>query len=110
MLQLLKKEVFEPLQEASLLRPTQKTVFLVTLATAARVSEIHALSASAECLRFIDNGSVSLLTSPGFFARIDSQSWAARLIPCLPYRGPVTLPCESLAPVCSENIEHASPL
>ena len=69
MLQLLKKEVFEPLQEASLLRPTQKTVFLVTLATAARVSEIHALSASAECLRFIDNGSVSLLTSPGFIAK-----------------------------------------
>jgi hypothetical protein len=68
-LNFLSSDIFEPLEQAALDRLTVKTVFLVTLATAARVSEIHALSALPDCLRFNEDGSVSLMTCPGFIAK-----------------------------------------
>lgn len=68
-LEFLKSSVFEPLERANVNRVLQKSVFLIALATAARVSELHALSVSKNCLRFNDNGSVSLLTTPGFIAK-----------------------------------------
>ena len=42
---------------------TRKTVFLVSLATAWRVSEIHALSRSQDCLRHKDDGTITLRTA-----------------------------------------------
>ena len=50
---------------------TYKTVFLVTLATAKTVSEIHALSARHDCLRLNQDGSVTLRlqTFPGFVTK-----------------------------------------
>ena len=46
-------EGFEPLESNCMRIVSIKTVFLLTLATAGRVSEIHALSALLQCLRFI---------------------------------------------------------
>ena len=64
------KEPYEPLHKTSLLNLTRKTVFLLALATASRVSEIHAFSVGSEHLRFNNpDGSVSLRTQTGFLAK-----------------------------------------
>lgn len=64
------KEPYEPLNKASMLHLTQKTVFLLTLATAGRISEIHAFSVDPEHLRFNQSDdSVSLRTQSGFIAK-----------------------------------------
>ena len=63
-------EPYEPLHRASRFHLTLKTVFLLALATARRVSEIHALSMDSGYLRFNQSdGSVSLRTQPGFLAK-----------------------------------------
>ena len=63
-------EPYEPLHKASLLNLTRKTVSLLAMATASRVSEIHAFSVDSEHLRFNkSNGSVSLRTQTGFLAK-----------------------------------------
>lgn len=67
-LKFLKSETFKD-SSLTIRRIMQKAVFLVSLATAARVSEIHALSVEPDCLRFNIDGSVSLLTAPGFLAK-----------------------------------------
>ena len=46
------KAPFEPLDKASLFYLSVKTVFLVTLATARRVSEVHAFSIDSDHLRY----------------------------------------------------------
>lgn len=48
---------------------------LRSLTTASRVSEIHALSAYPHCLRFNQDGSVSLLNIPGFLAKNRLPEW-----------------------------------
>ena len=80
------KGPYEPLSKASLLHLTQKTVFLLTLATAGRVSEIHALAMDPEHLRFNESdGSVSLRTQSGFIAKnqLPSVCSAEILVPNL---------------------------
>lgn len=63
-------EPYEPLHKASRFHLTLKTVFLLAMATARRVSEIHAFSMDSEHLRFNQSdGSVSLRTQPGFLAK-----------------------------------------
>ena len=64
------KAPFEPLHKASLFYLSVKTVFLVTLATARRVSEVHALSIDSDHLRFSNlDGSLMLRTQVGFLAK-----------------------------------------
>ena len=64
------KAPFEPLDKASLFYLSVKTVFLVTLATARRVSEVHALSMDSDHLRFSNlDGSLILRTQLGFLAK-----------------------------------------
>ncbi len=64
------KPPFEPLAQASMMNLTVKTAFLVALASARRVSEIHALSVEEGAIRFNQSdGSVSLLPQPGFLAK-----------------------------------------
>lgn len=61
---------FEPLSKASRLHVTMKTVFLLSLATAKRTSEIHAFASDSEHLRFNKvDGSVSLTFQTGFLAK-----------------------------------------
>ena len=57
------KAPFEPLDKALLFHLSVKTVFLVTLATARRVSEVHAFSIDSDHLRFSNlDGSLILRT------------------------------------------------
>ena len=64
------KAPFEPLDKASLFYLSVKTVFLVTLATARRVSEVHAFSIDSDHLRFSNlDGSLILRTQVGFLAK-----------------------------------------
>ena len=65
----LTKAPFEPLHQASLEHLTWKCVFLLTLASAKRRSEIHALSMDSHCLRFNRDGSVSLAFQAGFLPK-----------------------------------------
>ena len=55
MLQSLTSAPYEPLKDASLVDLTRKTVFLLGFATAAKVSEIHALD--VDLVRFIHHDS-----------------------------------------------------
>ena len=52
----------------ALTAPDPQTVFLITLASAARVNGKDALSTAPDYLRVNDNGAVSRLTAPGFMA------------------------------------------
>ena len=64
------KAPFEPLDKASLFHLSFKTVFLVTLATARRVSEVHAFSIDSDHLRSSNlDGSLILRTQLGFLAK-----------------------------------------
>ena len=63
----LSRPPFEPLETVELRFLTFKTVLLVALTTAKRVSDIHALSVSPECLRFTgDGGKVIFKPNPAF--------------------------------------------
>ena len=78
MLWSLTKAPYEPLDQASLQFLTWKTVFLLTLASAKRRSEIHALSVEDGHLRFNDaDGSVSLLSQAGFLSKTQLPSVAS---------------------------------
>ena len=65
----LSKGGFEPLPLAPINLLTKKTCFLLALASASRVSEIHAMSCHESCLQFRQDGSVTLTTAPGFVAK-----------------------------------------
>ena len=73
----LTRSPYEPMSEASLTFLSWKTAFLLTLASAKRRSEIHALSVEEGHLRFNDSdGSVSLLCQTGFLAKTQLPSVA----------------------------------
>jgi hypothetical protein len=71
-LEYLKGPPFEPLRKATLKYLTLKTVFLVTLASGGRCSEIHALSAAATV--FSDTG-VTLQLRLDFAAKNESATF-----------------------------------
>ena len=91
----LTKDPYEPLGQASLLHLTWKTVFLLTLASAKRRSEIHALSVEDGHIRFnSSDGSVTLLCQSGFLSKTQLPSVAP---------SPFTVP--SLAGSCGQDDE-----
>ena len=64
------KAPFEPLHLASLYFLSVKTAFLLTMATARRVSEVHAFCIDKDHFRFSNiDGSLVLRTQPGFLAK-----------------------------------------
>ena len=67
------------LQTCLLSDPARKAMFLIALATAFRVSELHALSRSPTCLRWNQDGSVTLLTFLGFVAKSKRASAGRRV-------------------------------
>ncbi len=82
----LTKAPYEPLSGATLLNLSIKTAFLLSMASARRVSEIHALSVEEGHIRFNQNdGSVTLLPQPGFLAKNQCPSMypVTIHIPCL---------------------------
>ena len=95
-LDFLNSDEFEPLQQANLLRISQKAAFLLTLATAGRISEIHALSAAADFLTFNQDGSVTLLTNANFIAKNRLPDNAPRPITVLPCAEMLNCPVRAL--------------
>ena len=98
----LTKEPYEPMLEASLNYVTQKTVFLLTLASAKRVSEVHAFS--SEVLFSPDFSQATLDFIPGFMSkthRADNPSTALDpvIIPALAPTLSPDLPDVTLCPV-----------
>ena len=65
----LKSEDYEPLEDVTLQRLTVKTVFLVAMASAARISELHALQADLLRFEVRDGGSASLGLAPDFVCK-----------------------------------------
>ena len=87
------KAPFEPLDKASLFHLSVKTVFLVTLATARRVSEVHAFFIDSDHLRFSNlDGSLILRTQLGFLAKNQ-----------LPSRAPDSIIIPRLSNFCRKN-------
>ena len=87
----LKKSPFEPMSSCSLKCLTQKTVFLIALASGRRRSELHALSATPGSVKFSANkSSVELHFFPGFLAKnqLPSVAGVSLEIPALPGSGP----------------------
>ncbi|MEW8546512.1 MAG: hypothetical protein AB2693_23605, partial [Candidatus Thiodiazotropha sp.] len=83
----LKESPFEPLSSSSLKFLTWKTVFLISLASGRRRSEIHALSATSGSVNFsADKSSVILHSFPGFLAKnqVPSVTGFPIEIPALP--------------------------
>ena len=88
----LTKAPYEPLDQATLQFLTWKTVFLLTMASAKRRSEIHALSIEESHLQFTSDGTVILLSQPGFLAKNQLPSMASK-----PFKIP------SLAQTCGDQ-------
>ncbi|XP_067671071.1 uncharacterized protein [Haliotis asinina] len=65
----LKSDFYEPLEEVPLLRVMVKTTFLVAMASAARISELHALQANLLRFEATDGGSASLGLAPDFVCK-----------------------------------------
>ena len=87
------KAPFEALDKASLFHLSVKTVFLVTLATARRVSEVHAFSIDSDHLRFSNlDGSLILRTIVGFLAKNQ-----------LPSRAPDSITFSKLSNFCRKS-------
>lgn len=62
---------FEPLQSIDIKWMSLKTSFLLAIATAKRVSELHALSVSERCLRWLpDDSGVVLRPNPSFLPKV----------------------------------------
>ena len=87
------KAPFELLDKASMFFVSVKTAFLLTMAMARRVSEVHAFSIDADHFRFsrID-GSLSLRTQVGFLAKNQ-----------LPSRAPDSIKIPKLANFCGND-------
>ena len=87
------KAPFEPLHEASLLHLSMKTAFLLTMATARRVSEVHAFAIDKEHFRFSNiDGSLIIRTQVGFLAKNQ-----------LPTRAPDSIKIPKLSNFCAKN-------
>lgn len=66
---------FEPLAQAELKWLSCKTAFLLAIVSAKRVSELHALSVSASCLKWSPDGSgVTLWPNTAFVPKVLSRS------------------------------------
>ena len=62
---------YEPLGQADLKFLTQKTVFLLSLCSTKRVSELHAVSVSTECMMWKpEDAAVSLWPNPFFLPKV----------------------------------------
>ena len=87
------KAPFEPLDKASMFFLSVKTAFLLTMATARRISEVHAFSIDADHFRFSKiDGSLILRTQAGFLAKNQ-----------LPSRAPDSIKIPKLSNFCGND-------
>ena len=75
-----------PLDCPDLTKQTRKTAFLHSLASAARISELHAFGRGSEYITFNEDGSASVAMIRSFVAKNESpvNQWAPFEIPPLP--------------------------
>jgi hypothetical protein len=78
-LQALNKEPYEPMKHASLKHVTLKTVFLVAITSARRVSELQALCYMEPYLVF-RSGVVTLATNPEFIPKVNTSFHTKQLL------------------------------
>ena len=100
----LSSDSFEPLPQATLQRVLQKSLFLLTLATAGRVSEVQALSAAPDCLAFNQDGSATLLPNATFIAKNRLPEVAPKPFMLLPCSDELVCPVRALR--CYVNATH----
>ena len=80
---------FEPLSKLGLELLSFKTAFLLAMASAKRVSELHALSVHPSCLRLGEEGSaISLLPNPAFLPKVLPRSFVVRPLVLEPFHPP----------------------
>ena len=73
-LEALRRPPYEPMQQSELKWASAKLAFLLAMASAKRVSELHALSVSTQCMRWNSDGTgVALWPNPSFL----SKTWAS---------------------------------
>ena len=77
----LQRPPFEPLGGADLKWLSMKTALLLTVTSARRVSELHALSVHGDCCRFsLDGSSVVLCPNPDFLPKVLKEFHLAQSI------------------------------
>ncbi|XP_029958238.1 uncharacterized protein LOC115396492 [Salarias fasciatus] len=94
---------FEPLQQVDLRMLSLKTALLLALASAKRVSDIHALSVNPACMQFFMGGhKVLLKPNPAFVPKVFNQATSYRPIELAPFYPPpfATQEHEALNALC----------
>ncbi|KAK0145714.1 hypothetical protein N1851_015374 [Merluccius polli] len=85
----LSRPPFEPLQQVELKTLSFKTALLLALASAKRVSDIHALSVSPACMQFLrGNSKVLLKPNPAFVPKVFDSASSYRPIELLAFHSP----------------------
>ncbi|KAK0130871.1 hypothetical protein N1851_034445 [Merluccius polli] len=85
----LSRPPFEPLQQVELKTLSFKTALLLALASAKRVSDIHALSVSPACMQFLrGNSKVLLKPNPAFVPKVFDSAASYRPIELLAFHSP----------------------
>lgn len=83
---------FEPLESVSLKHLSLKVAFLLAITSTKRVSELHALSVSAECFRMgPDKTSVTLRPNPSFLPKVLSTAHVNRPLHLSAYTPPMSV-------------------
>ena len=86
---------YEPLDQSTLKFLSHKTAFLLAICSAERVGELHALSASGDCLRWKADGTgVSLWPNPAFLPKVVNPQTVNQVIEVNAFR-----PDPNLCPV-----------
>lgn len=90
---------FEPLEQAEIKWLSIKTAFLLAITSTKRVSELHALSVSAQCMRWgPEDSQVTLWPNPAFLPKVLSPQFANQPIVLAAFR-PDDEPRSELCPV-----------
>lgn len=96
-LEALRSSPFEPLAEVSLKWLSMKTAFLLAMASAKRVGELHAFSVDGSCFQWKpDSSGVTLWPNPAFVPKVPT---ASTVRPLELARFDSGSPCEHLCPV-----------
>lgn len=78
---------FEPLEQAEIKWLSIKTVFLLAITSTKRVSELHALSVSAQCMRWgPEDSQVTSWPNPAFLPKVLSPQFANQPIVLAAFR------------------------
>ena len=101
---------FEPLQSAGIDMLSYKTAFLLSLCSAKRIGDIHALSVHPSCMQFaLDDSKVMLRPNPAYIPKVPALSYKAMTCELSSFSPPPFASAEqqrlhNLCPVCALRI------